>query len=186
MNKIKEKNGISIVFFSMFTVFFVFFLAIVLDIGKGYLYRQQLQAISDSVVVAGANYGGQIVYNDFGNGREGRIQIDASKAKKKIDELVRENLKTIPYKNVKISYNFDNKLTKSQQNILYGAGVLRIDISLDVPGFIGSNILPVRTTAMTVLSSTSSAVKNHKVEVTRDRIRIYNAKNRLVLDEKLD
>lgn len=186
--RLRNKDGISTVFFAMFTVFFVAFLGVVLDIGQGYVYKQQIQAVADSVSIAAANYGSEVVYNDFGGTEEGRIRIDSSKAKTKAESLLRENLKNTPIKNYDIIYNFSNKLSSTRQDILWGAGVLRIEIVGKVPRFIGAGYMDIRSVSMTVLTKTptSTNIVDHNVKVTANNIKIYNKNNLLILDQALD
>lgn len=186
--RLKNKDGISTVFFAMFTVFFIAFLGVVLDIGQGYVYKQQIQAVADSASVAAANYGSEVVYNNFTGVEEGRIRINPTKAKAKAEELLKENLRGTVIKDYDIIYNFSDELGTPKQNILWGAGVLRIKIVGKVPRFIGTGYMNIRSVAMTVLTKTptSTNITDHNVKVTPDRIKIYNKNNLLILDQALD
>lgn len=185
-NKLKKKSGISTVFFAMFAVFFIAFLSIVLDIGKGYLYKQQMQSIADSVAVAGANYGGQLVSGGIDSNR--KYIISESKAKSKVNTLVKENLKGSIIKDYKIYYNFEDTLSASKEKILWDAAVLRVEIVAEVPRFIGGDTLTVRSSSITRLTKASgggSDVVDHDVRITNTHIKIYNSKGQLILQEGL-
>lgn len=186
MMKFKKKDGISTVFFAVFTIFFVAFLALVLDIGKGYMYRQQFQAIADSAALAGANFGSEVVESI--DGGDATIRINEKKAKDKVNELIKKNFEGLPVTNYQVIYNMDNKLSRQKQNILYGAAVLRVEVVADIKPFIGKNSITVRSVSMTRLTkaSTSSGVKDHNIKISNTRIQIYNKNNQLILDEKLE
>lgn len=185
IQKTKEKDGITVLFFAMMTVFLVGFMAIIIDIGQGYVYKQQIQMVADTITVSAAEHGKEVLKTSSGE----IIVIIPSKAKRKGQELLTANLnqsRSPGLSNFKIRYNYDGETSVANQNIVWDSGVLRVELTGEVKRFIGGGTLKVRVTSAAILTGqTNLYIKDHDVRIDNNRIRIYNGSGHAVFDRNL-
>lgn len=159
--KIKDKSGITAILLCLLMVFIIALISYILDGGRAYCYKTQLQSIADSMSVAGAQYGCVSNTNDFSNAKL-NLYIDEGKAEKKAKELYGLNMKNSELKNVKVEYNLAGKgaiYTKWLSN----AGIFHVKITAQLTGLWASKTSTIIVTATTKLTTDDAGTNITKI-----------------------
>lgn len=176
-NKIKSKSGITAIWMCMFFAFMIALLIFIIEGGKGYLNKTELQQIADSVSLGGARYGVRVHRNPY-EGAKINIFLEEGKTISKANELFRANTQNFDnknLKNVKINYNFEGKISSDLRNTLFRAGILHVEITAEVPRIFGKGTTKVAASSTTKLNPEG-------VDMNKSDVRIVNEKTIQVFD----
>lgn len=130
-NKIKSKKGAVAVLFCMLVPVFLIFLMIIIDMGRAYAYKNELQQIADSMSTAAINVSSTMDKNNF-SGSKYNIKINKNTAIVKANEMLKSNINqkdNTDIYNIKAMYNFDGELSATTQNMLYDSGVFNVRLT---------------------------------------------------------
>jgi uncharacterized membrane protein len=89
LNKLKEKRGSALIFGMLIMSIAIFMTVLVVDFGMAYATRVQMQTVSDSMSLAGANYGAKDSYSITTD--QTASYVEERDAKQKAEQIKRAN-----------------------------------------------------------------------------------------------
>lgn len=100
MHLLRNKKGSTSMLLPMFMFLGFLFIALIVDIGKVYLARTQIQNIADAASIGGASYGMYAYYSIADNQPRAVIRRDSMRGERgalpKVYEIVNENISHLP------------------------------------------------------------------------------------------
>lgn len=163
--KIKKKKGVVAIFLCMLMTLMIALMAYAIDGGKNYCYKQQLQAVADSISLAGAKQGITKNKNDFG-GSKINYYVDKPLAVSKANSLLNANKPYLSVSNIKVEYNLANK-GSSYEDKLYMSGIFHVKITADIENIFtkSKSSITVASTTQLITDADSSKANITKVDI---------------------
>lgn len=204
MKKIKNKKGITILLFAAVGSVLILFTALILDVGRVYVYQEKLQSVADASAAAGAYAGQHTIINDWVDGSgnvksSARVQINGDMAEAKAREIFRESLNTLNAQftengQPKIYFNYENDpkvSSRISKTALYEAGLIHVHVTGQIKGFLMGKPMTINRKATVYLnpdiaSSTTTIYKNTVTIENNARLVIRDEQGRVILTENIN
>lgn len=184
--KIRSNKGITGILLCAFSAFMIALLVFVLDGGRGYAYKMELQQIADAMSLGGARYGVR-TYQNIYDGAKVDMVITEGKAKSKASELLSKNLNhpdNIQLTNISANYNFEGKIDSQLKETLYNSGVFHVELTAKYPRLIGGGYQTVQVSSTNKLTPTKGNVNANDVRVIDGNvIQIYDSKGKKIFEK---
>lgn len=171
-NKIKDKKGAVTILFCVLIGVFLAFLMIIIDMGRAFAYKEELQQIADAMSLAGVNVSSDMDKNDFA-GAKYNIKINKSTATSKASEIMKSNINQQDNKeiyDISAMYNFQGQVSTNTQNLLYDNGVFNVRLTGKIKKMFFGGDINIKVTS----TSRVKAVGENKDNANETKVKILN------------
>ena len=179
VEKIKSKKGISTFWVLMFMPFVIAMLMVIIDSGRGMVYRMSLQAAADAMTTSAINSSTEISQNSY-QGAKLNAKINKANALSTAKDLLSRNINPESgIANVKAFYNFEGCGGVSSEDVktLYEGGVFNVNLTGTYRGLLSFTDIKV-----SVSSTSRIATKGNSTNA--NTVSIEDNKNIIVRDGK--